>query len=242
VLPGQACELLGVVDLVAAAVGCELTPTRLDVAWDVPREVVTPAQVRDAFLVGDVVSRIHRAEVEGRPGEIAGWSEHRNGEGHTVYLGSRSSGRMLRVYDRRGPTRVELEVKGDRAALLWGWLLEHAEADWSAAAMSHLRDFVDFRVQDSTEQCRRTLLPWWAGIVAGADRKALPISRKPVSLDGLGRWARHSLAAVLAVLEATEGPGYLVDLTLHGRSRWTRRHRGLLAAGRASVVPLRSAV
>jgi hypothetical protein len=133
-------------------------------------------------------------------------------------------------------------VKGDRAALLWGWLLEHPEADWSAAAMSHLRDFVDFRAQDDTEQSRRTLLPWWAPIVAGAERKALPISRTPVSLEGLDRWARHSLASVLAVLEATEGPAYLLNLTQHGRARWTRRHRGLLAAGRASVVPLRSAV
>ena len=36
----------------------------------------------------------------------------------TVYLGSNESGRMLRVYNRRGPTRIELQMRDDRAQLV----------------------------------------------------------------------------------------------------------------------------
>jgi len=234
-LPGQACEALGLTATVAAALACNLSITRLDVAWDCAG--VTPGQVLSSFLAGDVVTRVHRAPIEERQGQITGWKEERSGEGTTVKFGSRSSERFLRVYDRRGPTRFEMEVKGDRAGLLWEYLLKHDEEDWSGAAMAHLRDFIDFRDRSQGQQPRACpLLEWWSAIVADAGRTALPIPRKPRTFAGAVATVEYQWSATVAmVADSQPDPeGYLLGLLELGRDRRRLRHVTLLAEFKAS--------
>ena len=45
---------------------------------------------------------------------------------HTVNLGSRQSERMIRVYNRRGFTRLEMELKDKRADLVAKEILQAA--------------------------------------------------------------------------------------------------------------------
>ncbi len=215
VVPGEVCEVLGVVDLVALASLAELEPSsRIDLAWDITG--VSVAQFAGSWHGGDLVTRAHRDS----------WQDHQNAEGRTFYMGSRSSGRMARVYDRRGPTRLEMEWKGERAVQLWRRLLAVAEDGWSAEAMSELRAFVDFRDRSSgvrPDFC--PLLPWWDEVTAGADRSCTCIPREARTLEDLQRWLHRQVAPVLAlVLDASSDPDLdLAGLLGPGRERYSRR-------------------
>jgi len=130
-----------------------LKGTRLDVAWD--GFPVQPATMRDAWLRGDVVSRVSRESYDWRS----------NGEGDTLYIGKRTSDKFLRVYNRRASgTRLEVEFKGDEAAEMFLCWLEEREAE---QAKLRVLELVDFREKDSNVQSnRRKRLEWWAGWAA----------------------------------------------------------------------------
>lgn len=212
VLPGEVCELLGLVGVVAVASELDLVPSsRLDLAWDI--EGVQVADFRDAWHAKQVVTRAHRNS----------WEELRNSEGNTFYMGSRSSGRFVRVYDRRGPTRLEMEWKGERAVALWGCLMACDEKGWSNAALTELRAFLDFRDRSASIHPRLCpLLPWWSLIVAGAGRDALCMPRKPSSLESQRQWLRAQVAPVLALVadSVPDWTSELAGLIGQGRSRY----------------------
>lgn len=215
VLPGEVCESLGVPALVALATELDLDPSsRLDLAWDV--HGVAVAQVADAWRGGDVVTRAHRDS----------WQDHQSADGRTFYMGSRTSGRMVRVYDRRGPTRFEMEWKGERAVLLWRRLLACAEDGWSLEAMTELRAFLDFRDRSSgvrPDCC--PLLDWWQAVTDGAGRSCTSIPRAARTLEDKREWLRSQVAPVLAMVAdgVPDWTGELADLLADGRGRYRRR-------------------
>jgi hypothetical protein len=227
-LPGAACDELGLVGVVGAALACQLLPTRVDFAWDC--EGISPAEVRGWFDAGDVVTRAHRES----------WRWIESATGSTFTLGARSSDRFLRCYDMRGPTRLELEVKGDRAQLVFDHLLAFEESAWSGAAMGLLRDFVDFRDRSTGVRSDfAQLLPKWAVVVDGASRTALPIARKPpITFTRLELWLERQVGPALAVWDAgtrlRSRPLALDHLLERGRGRWKSRHRALVASARPS--------
>lgn len=238
-LPGEVCESLGVPALVALATELDLDPSsRLDVAWDV--HGVTPAEPHAAFLAGDVVTRIHRG-INPETGRMRGQDWRSNADGDTVYLGSRSSERFVRVYDRRGPTRFEMEWKGQRAVLLWRRLLACGEDRWSAEAMSELRAFLDFRDRSSgvrPDFC--PLLDWWQAVTDGADRSCATVPRAARTLDDKREWLRSQVAPVLAMVAdgVPDWTGELAELLADGRGRYQRRcdRVALVDAARLSWV------
>ncbi len=216
-LPGSVCEVLSVTDLVGMAAVLELEPTsRLDLAWDA--EGFTPADCRAAARRGDVVARVQFSKAESSK-----WVEDGAGSS-TYYMGARTSSRMVRVYDRRGPTRVELEVKAERAVLLWRCLIATSEEGWSAAGMAELRAFVDFRDRSSgvrPDYCE--LLPWWAEFVEGAERRAVCIPRERQTLERAVSWLRLSVAPTLALAYDVLGPDLVRGMLDAGRERYRRR-------------------
>lgn len=197
--PGAFCEQVGIVDLVVIATTLELEPnSRLDVAWDI--QGLEPEVFKDAFTDGNVVTRIHRSlnEETGRQKGIESRSNH---EGDTVYLGSRHSNRFVRVYNRRGPTRLEMEWKDKRAVALWQRLLAVAEAAWSREAMAELRAFLDFRDRRASvrpDSC--PLLDWWAEIVKDAGRSCVTFPRVQKTFEDVQNWVHRQVAPSLALL------------------------------------------
>jgi hypothetical protein len=217
-VPGEVCEVLGVPALVALASLLDLEPTsRFDLAWDV--EGVTPADCRAAVRSGNVVSRVHFSNRKS-----SSWIE--DGAGFsTYYMGSRTSERFLRVYDERGPTRFEMEWKGERAVLLWRRLLACAEDGWSLEAMSELRAFLDFRDRSSgvrPDFC--PLLGWWQVLTDGAGRSCISIPREASTLEDRRAWLRRQVAPVLAMVAdgVADWTGELADLLADGRGRYVR--------------------
>lgn len=87
-------------------------------------------------------------------------------EGDKVTIGSRSSEHYLRVYDRRGFTRVELELKGTMARAFRDALLSD-ETVFKRTSVGILRQFVDFVDAGATTNISRApLLPAWAAFMS----------------------------------------------------------------------------
>jgi hypothetical protein len=222
---GEVCEQLGISGLVALSALTGLEPTsRLDVAWDA--DWLIPEMFGQAFEAGDVVTRIQRP-VNPDTGRIKGIQRESNHEGDTVYLGSRTSERFLRVYDRRGPCRVEMELKERRAVELWRRFIKlNDEAEWGREALAELRAFIDFRHSEPSaltgkpiQTADRSLLAWWAEFCAGADRRSTVIPRKAPTLESLEAYIRRQVAGPLALLVAVRGQPFLDEILRNGQTR-----------------------
>jgi len=223
-LPGEACEMLGTAGLLALARELDLRVTRLDVAWDT--DVLTPHMVRDTHEAGNSVTHAKKSK----------WMEEKGGKssGSTFYLGNRSANnaRLLRVYDRRGPTRVELELHEARADLFWKLLEPMDPESWSEAGMHYLVDFVDFRDRSAdvnVGRCPR--VDWWESFTAGASRLVLPIPRKAPDLEAQREWLENSVAGTLATVADSlpDATAFVRGLLLDGRKRRKPRQAAVLS-------------
>lgn len=230
VVKGEVCEELGIPGLAAMSIELELEPSsRLDVAWDT--DLLTPEMAEKAVRAGEVVARFDRSP-HPETGRMQGIDKRSNCEGETLYLGSRKSERFVRFYDRRGPTRVEMELKERRAVELWRRLLAlHDEEAWGMEALAELRHFVDFRAVvlgprsgKPVGAADRPLLDWWAAFVQGAERRSTVLPRKAPKLETMDKWLRRQVAPVLALVADARGPEELIrDLLTLGRSRYLAR-------------------
>lgn len=212
--PGAACELVGLEGL--RLLFCNSDLSRVDLAWDgvafTPREAA--GWVRD----GNVRCKSKRRKFIEDLGE---------GDGETLELGSRASERFLRVYDRRGPTRVELELKGEHARGAMSVLLAELE-ELPELALGVLRDFVDFvDASQDANVSRAPLLPSWESFVGAVDRIRLVVRGRVVpTIERVLEWVERQVAPTLAVYDRL---GYSVpELLRLGRSRWRHRHRSML--------------
>lgn len=224
-VPGTACEVLGFEALRGLTTALGLQLSRVDVALDgagfTPRQAA--AWVRD----GNVRCKSQRRKfVE----DLGGGSD-----GETLTLGSRSSARFLRIYDARGFTRVELELK-EGAARGFRDVLTGAVEDFPKKALGVLRDFVDFvdSSQDSNVS-RAPLLSSWAALVAGVQRVRLAVQgRAAPSVERVRRYVEHQAAAMLSVYVKL---GHSLDeLLSFGESRFQHRHRALVALGSVTAT------
>lgn len=180
VMSGSSCELVPqgtLVVLMRMAVECGGHVTRLDLAFD--HMPFTPREFWVAFKSGEgVTCRAVRDKCH--------FDETIGAKDETAYIGKRASERMLRVYDRRGYTRCELEVKGDQARMLCSLIL--ASEDVKQTARSFLHGFLD--MADSLWRYFRD-----APLVE-APMKLL----KQVSRERLMSWLTHQVAAALSAL------------------------------------------
>lgn len=181
-LKGSVCAFVGnegVAGLLADFAHVRSCASRCDIAWDgVPFDVQT---VREAAAAGNVRTRLKLPAVP---------QYFESEEGTTVYVGRRTSERFIRVYDRRGPVRLELELKGSVAAVVVGELSESDPAEWPRIALGHLRgtlDFVDASAADDNHSSRRPLLPWWAAFVEGEEKRSAGRKRVDRGITELGK-------------------------------------------------------
>ncbi len=210
VLPGEACGVG--VDALLQLIGrlrmwstrCEVG--RLDLAVDgVP---FTPQDAYRAVREGHTVSWVKR----GRDGAVSHtWTASNGaGEGNTLYVGRRSSQRCLRIYSKRGPTRIELETKREYADAVAGKLAELRgdEAGQARFVVGCLREFCDFGTQDGVHGARELrLLPWWQAFVTAAERigKLNVDRRQALSVDRTLKWVDRAVVPSLAMVVACYG-------------------------------------
>jgi DNA relaxase NicK len=215
-LPGSACEALPVEvirEFLESTKGNGKTRiARLDLAWDgVP---FTPLDVKQAVEVNQLRSRLRRQTLmfsveplEKREDGVLGTSSLR--------LGKSISERMLRVYDKRGPVRIELQLRAKRAdKVAWDILLQEP-LDWPRLALGHLRDYLDFEIDGE-------LLPWWEKFVNAIPRNRTTVTdAREKELERLTDWLMIQVSPTYSAVVDVIGES-IMEAMLH----YGREHRG----------------
>lgn len=149
--------------------------TRIDLSVDVRDGTLTPQTLRNMYVDGRYSGR-------GRS-----WSLMEGTNGATFYIGSRSSEKYMRIYDKAAQTgtdgawlRVELECKGD-AARAGAWLVNH---NGTSVIPEIINDFVKF---DDPE--------WTDAMGNAAMSDALKGEKK---MSDTRKWLLESVAKTLA--------------------------------------------
>lgn len=136
--------------------------SRVDWAWD--HVAMSPRWFCEQCRRGSILSRsLDIADVE--------WRD--NHEGGTCYVGLRRAGkqRMLRLYDRRGFNRLEMEAVGNWAESMANEMVRRAVPDWNEMALGVLRGALDL-VNPEVDLRRkdRPFLPEWTTFVGTAQK------------------------------------------------------------------------
>ena len=171
-IPGEAIDVYGhhaVMQFVRriTEAGWKWRSSRVDVAFDqVP---FTPLKFYAELKRGNYRSTAKSEEVDGV--KKAPVDFRQNWEGTTVYWGKRQSQRMLRCYDRRGFTRLEMELKGDAALRFLCYCVASPSENFRALAMLELRMYLDLVKRDASANASRCpLLPWWKAFIGEVQR------------------------------------------------------------------------
>jgi len=157
-----------------------------------------------------------------------------------IYIGSRASRVMLRVYDKL------IESGGKVDAVRWELVLREeaaqarqrdlATGSWAQLFNAELLRFVDFREPESGDRTnRRERMAWYSEIVEDVT-KAPPYMPHPVySADKAMQHFRRNQAPMLAALVASEGGSvdFIYEAVTEGRKRWRQKHE-IIARDEAS--------
>jgi hypothetical protein len=206
----------------------EVRCQRIDLAFD-----PCPASIEIIFKEVDSGSCAFRSKLS--------WAKKKliqeDGD-NTCYLGSRNSGRMVRIYDQRGSTRLELELRKAYAAQAFEGIFQTRTGDVVAAirekARGMLVDFVDFkRVADQVRP------HWWDILVNGASRIRLPSRPRHQTIEkSIETVRRHSRSLARAVLaqarDESDQARVLGELLREGQAKLKISDKQRIAAYRAS--------
>jgi len=187
---------------------------RLDLNYDDRARHATPADVSDAMVAGDVVTRCDREHFDGRTV---------GGQLLSVYVGKLQSDRCLNVYDKdaeqaqvlRQPVAIgthgvrwELRVKDERATTLAQTLRTLPDVDELLQTFWHaVTSLVDFRARAGASRATHhnedlVRLPWFSALAGDAARQASYLPRAPeaehVRWWRLERWLKSQVVATLA--------------------------------------------
>ena len=141
--------------------GLRWQPTRIDIAFD--HVSFTPAMCKKAYDEGCFRTRANR--------DSGSWYE--GSKGNTFYMGAKTSNRRVRIYDKRGFTRVELVLKKEYAKFLKDWL-----TDWEKIielSLGLLRSFIVFTNEPvyGKNSSRIELASWWASLVSNVEKVSI---------------------------------------------------------------------
>lgn len=217
-VPGQACEYLGLEKLQILFCNAK-NLTRVDVAFDGYEE--TPETLADWIERGDIRTRAKRQCCE--------FTRNLGGAGNRLYVGAITSMWSLCAYDRRGFTRLELRMKGERAARFQRVLLQDSKL-LHFTCVGLLREFADFvDAQAETNVSRAPLKASWAVFTEGLCRVKMRLDGKPeLTAERVVNWIEYQVSATLALYRKL---GFSIDdLVKYGERRMKSRHKAILSA------------
>jgi hypothetical protein len=125
---------------------------------------------------------------------------------------------MIRVYDKRGFTRIELELKELRADFVARELFQADDiSKWYEIMVKHLKDFVDFDTS------------WWVEFVGSFGRAwAIVTKPKDIEMGKLINWIDHQVTPALSVVVDTQPEEVMEKLLQRGRRRRGSKYNLLL--------------
>lgn len=197
--------------------------TRLDLAWDGAN--FTPADVKQAVELQQIRSYFRRDKMLY---SVSPYELREDGQIGTssIRLGSGQSTRLLRVYDKHGPVRIELQTRAKRADLVGKAVLVQLPQLWLDNALTHLRDYIDFVHQDK-------LLPWWEMFIRNQDRAMKTVSdARTIELNRMLAWVDKQVSPTLSVLADVVGEESIDAFVIAGRRKRGSKFDGLLKGGK----------
>jgi DNA relaxase NicK len=202
VLPGEACHHVGlekIAELFRALdkSGLRWQPSRLDLAFDT--QDFTVQEVDDARMASLVQCRAKRFQEY----RVQASYEESTLEGHTLYFGSRQSTCMMRVYHKTDGhsfgkeafTRLELEMKDERARAVLGQILLQPLQKWASVAAGALSGF--FYVESD----------WWHKFMDSASGWWVSLKRQVSTLEKKRAWLLKQVSRSLAAVLMAESGG-----------------------------------
>lgn len=213
--------------------------TRMDVAIDdIGTDFYSLQDLYDVCLSGSYVSKFRNWK---------DFSSYSGGavSGRTIYLGSRTSDIMLRVYDKQLEqnaklvfsgqpplaytwVRWELEIKKERAQQFVSRLLSGSSlADVSVGVLSNYLRIVE---PDNSRKDRCTVSPVWARFVDGISGLTLYCPPPEKTLDDTKDWLTRQVAPSLAAVVIADGGAtdFVDSMLADGSCRLKNRHRELI--------------
>jgi len=238
-LPGRACAAMGerLVPFLAWALAHNGRVTRIDWAIDDRDERVTLARILDADAKDTLVTRWR--------GDLGIFQNRKRGilTGWTVYLGTRKSEAMLRIYDKAGEqrrkghesagpwVRVELECHQDFADSIARDYFDRG----SVAVIEQLNRRVRFTAPTGKDSnpWRAPVAQWWESFVGSVKPgQSLACGELPeCTVDRLEAMAERQCGPALVTLVKAEGGelGRIVGILERSRDRLRPKHRAALA-------------
>jgi hypothetical protein len=209
-MPGQICKAISLGKLHEFSQACldrgiRLKCTRLDIRIDgCPFK---PFDIAKDIELGRAETRAERGTLKRfdqplEPDELGKLGT----QGMT--LGSRESDRFLRIYDKHGFTRFELECKGSMADAYFYLLQGETEKGFSDLAMGLIQDYI------------RIDADYWREFTEGYERAYMKIQEyKDPTLEGIEKYLYVQVSKSLALLYAIKGEAWLTDLLKYGLDR-----------------------
>lgn len=207
--------------------GLRWAATRIDLAFDT--QDFTVQQFADAYRSGEILTKTRS------------WNEIKGSDGgHTFYLGSRESTAMLRVYHKMDGhsfgddafTRVELELKAERAAIALSEIFAAPMANWAEMAAGWVVGFADVQTT------------WWADWMAEVKRSWLRLRQPVPTVERARRWLEKQVLPSLAVVVGALSSGdiqamqnMLMGYVGDGQRRFTKRHYDMIENYQSDVSP-----
>lgn len=189
------------------------TIRRIDLALDMHETMASVQDFCDAFRDGKAKtnSRAFR-EIKGETAAA----------GHTAYIGSRQSERMMRVYDKAAETglqqetwvRAEVELKGDRANGIANFIVSLPLKMATGAIHAAIIDFADFPT-----------IPDWKNALQGIEADFGVSQRKDTDTK---RWLLGTCAKSLAKYIVMTDDLFLPEFVEHF-NQWVDHYRATLS-------------
>lgn len=181
--------------------------TRLDLAVDdFGGEYFSVEALRELLNCQQVVSRFRRYR------DVYESTLTGEATGHTLYLGSRQSEVMLRIYDKQLEqnqksekeedkitepwVRWELELKNDRANIASDWLIQRKSL--GEVVTEILNNYVRVIVVDDSNRSRCSSHPVWEKFINTIHRLSLYVEKAATTIEEKRQWVVRSVLPTLA--------------------------------------------
>lgn len=213
ILSSSALDELGrdAIDIIRAVVADGGTFARIDLAMDDRLEILDLEIIENAVHSGECVSHFSRF----RPFDEFDLKKKCR-TGHGLYFGSRASGRMIRIYDKRLERihrfgepdpghwiRVELECHKRSALAVVMRLLN----DGIMCVPNIIRGALDFRDPETdSNTSRREPVLWWSTFFDGAQAVRTGLKKAAVTMADRAVWLARQVRRSLAMLLCAYGP------------------------------------
>lgn len=250
---GEVCEHFGFDKLAHIYQALDMKATRVDLAAD--NCAFSPLHLYSEWLQDKVRTRcqlMKDAKVGMENVRTHRWESSPTGD--TLYMGSRSSTVFARCYDMRGPTRLELEFKGERAEQIAAFAI-NAAGNLAPLFRDSVDQFVAFVELDDSNRARCSVQPFWADFLEelgeGSNAVTLLSPRPARSVQRNKEWLERQVSrglllySAVAAVEAEQNGLYqgnselaerfalerLLDI---GRERWDKSDDMLIEMHRVS--------